>query len=602
MNLTSTTTTTTTTAHMDHEIDRTGLATLLAVFTTPDGKPKYGRAQGKPVIYIDVKTVLTDQSDKFQDKLLCDGLTMNAGDACVFSCTFCYVPGAMVKLHKARLGEFNRETGLNLSLDRVVIRRRGFLEVLKGQLLRPDGSRIYDDPDDRRVLYSSTLVDVAATMDLLRETAAACILIFEHTEWQIRLLSKSPLLAKLVTKELIPAKYHPRLILGFSTGTLDDDIAAAIEKGTGKVSRRIKALHELQDRGIRTFGMICPSLPYGTQKEYDEFSRRMCEALRIERCEHVWAEVINLRGESLTKTVEALGGAGYETEARRLEAVSIPGSKAAWEQYARMTFEAHRKHVPEGKLRFLQYVNKDTAECWSCQRQCGAVLLGSHAEKNHLITIEASASVGQVPDLEDNDIRYRREREEVVTGAISHSLAAAKALYEIKSYRDGLLWRKEFRTFADYCANRWAYQKSQAYRQVQTGDTVGRKVDGVEPRQSGIRRIVDRSALLGRQRRHPRVPEGTAGHMAHHVEHRADDVVVGAQHQRFGNGEAGAEQRVRYAVFAVDGVGRGQQDAGGLAPQDIAAAGGVKQVGRVRLPALELLDPDRTAKFLERPF
>ncbi len=124
-----------------------------------------------------------------------------------------------------------------------MIRRRGFLDVLKRQLLHPDGSRIYDDPDDHRVLYSSTLVDVAATMELLRETAAACTLIFEHTEWQIRLLSKNPLLKLLVTKDLIPRKYHTRLILGFSTGTLDDGLAAAIERGTGKVSQRIKALH-----------------------------------------------------------------------------------------------------------------------------------------------------------------------------------------------------------------------------------------------------------------------------------------------------------------------------------------------------------------------
>jgi DNA repair photolyase len=388
-------------ASMESELTRPSLASLLASIRTLDGKPKYGMIAGKPVIFIDVKTVLTDQSDKFQDKQLCDGLTMNAGDVCAFDCTFCYVPEAMIKLHKDKLDEFNRETGLNLDLSQVVIRRRGFLEVLKRQLLHTDGSRIYSDPNDNRVLYSSTLVDVAGNMELLRETAAGCILVLENTEWQIRLLSKSPLLALLVTKELIPKKYHHRLILGFSTGTLDDNLAAAIERGTGKVSKRIKALHELQDLGIRTFGMICPSLPYGTQEEYDEFSRAMCEALRVDRCEHVWGEVINVRGESLTKTVEALrnppkrknGKATppFEREAERLEAVSGPGSNAAWEEYARMTFEAHMKHVPADRLRFLQYLKKNTAACWSCQRQCGAVLLGKHAEENNLITIGTSA-------------------------------------------------------------------------------------------------------------------------------------------------------------------------------------------------------------------
>ena len=464
----------------DSELTRPILATLLARFKTPDGKLKYGMIQGKPVIFIDVKSVLNDESGKFQDKLLCDGLTMNAGDACVFSCTFCYVPEAMIKLHSDKLAEFNRETGLNLGLEQVVIRRRGFLDVLKTQLLNLDGSRIYDEPDDHRVLYSSTLVDVAATMELLRETAAGCILVFENTEWEIRLLSKNPLLARLITQGLIPEKYHQRLILGFSTGTLDDRLAATIEQGTGTVSLRIKALHELQDRGIRTFGMICPSLPYGTQEEYDEFSRAMCAALRVERQEHVWAEVINLRGSSLTKTVEALRNPPerergkpkppFEREAERLEAVSGPDSRKAWEEYARMTFEAHKKHVSADKLRFLQYVKKDTAGCWSCMRQCGAVLLGSYAEQNDLITFGTSAPSEPLPDLDDDDIRYRKEREEIVTDAVNQSLAAAKALHEIKTYRDGLLWRKDFRTFAEYCLRSWGYEKSHAYRHVQVGN------------------------------------------------------------------------------------------------------------------------------------
>ena len=463
------------------ELTGSNLATLLAGFTTPDGKPKYGMIQGKPVIVIHVKTVLTVESGKFQDKLLCDGLTLNAGDACVFTCTFCYVPAAMRKLHAARLAEFNLETGLNLALDQVVIRRIGFLDVLTKQLLHPDGSRIYDDPDDHRVVYSSTLVDVAGNMELLRETADGCNLILKNTEWQIRLLSKSPLLKLVVTKNLIPPEYHHRLILGFSTGTLDDNLAAAIEKGTGRVSKRIEALHELQDLGIRTFGMICPSLPHETQEEYDEFSRAMCEALRVDRCEHVWAEVINVRGESLTKTAAGLREGGYETEAERLEAVFGQGSKEAWEKYAHMTFEAHKKHVPADKLRFLQYVKPDTAGCWSCQRSQGALLLGSYAEQNGLITIATSSPSEPLPDLGDEDIRYREEREQVLTLAVNQSLAAARALHEIKTYRDGLLWRKEFRNFEDYCSRRWGYQKSQAYRYVQAGGLLAKLAKSQSP-------------------------------------------------------------------------------------------------------------------------
>jgi len=58
------------------------------------------------------------------------------------------------------------------------------------------------------------------------------------------------------------------------------------------------ALHWLQDNGYRTLVMLCPSLP---QEDYDAFSRRISEAVRVDRCEHVWAEILNARGESMRK-------------------------------------------------------------------------------------------------------------------------------------------------------------------------------------------------------------------------------------------------------------------------------------------------------------
>jgi hypothetical protein len=78
------------------------------------------------------------------------------------------------------------------------------------------------------------------------------------------------------------------------------------------VSRRIEALHWLQDNGFRTFGMICPSLP---QSDYLAFASEAAHKLRVDRCEEVWAEVVNVRGESLHATITALQGAGLLSEA-----------------------------------------------------------------------------------------------------------------------------------------------------------------------------------------------------------------------------------------------------------------------------------------------
>lgn len=191
-------------------------------------------------------------------------------------------------------------------------------------------------PCGHPVIFNSTTVDVVANMELLRETAEACNLILDHTHFQIRLLSKSYRLPKLIADNLISERHHRRIIFGFSTGTLDDKVAKAIETGTPLVSHRLKSLHWLQDRGLRTFGMIFPSLP---QTDHASFSREICDAIRATDCEHVWAEVINLRGKSLQRTLDGLSRHRLLTEAEMMKAVSGPGSTARWDEYARATFE-----------------------------------------------------------------------------------------------------------------------------------------------------------------------------------------------------------------------------------------------------------------------
>ena len=52
---------------------------------------------GKLVFEREAKTVINFESN-FSHKLLCDGPTFSAGDACVYSCAFCYVPDLMRKL------------------------------------------------------------------------------------------------------------------------------------------------------------------------------------------------------------------------------------------------------------------------------------------------------------------------------------------------------------------------------------------------------------------------------------------------------------------------------------------------------------------------
>lgn len=433
----------------------------------------------KPVLYRDVKEPLTLNAKGFHEKLLCDGIIFNLGDACAYSCEFCYVEESMFRFVAPIIRASTHTDGqLGSKVDAlrfqdVVIRRRGAVQRINARLVRPDGSLRFNDPEDTRVVYSSTLVDVAANMELLRETAEACNAILDQTHWQIRLLSKSNILHKLVEDGLIPERHHRRLIFGFSTGTLDDRVAKAIESGTPLVSKRIKTLHWLQDRGFRTFGMICPSLPQEDQSGYERASREICEAIRVEKCEHVWAEVINFRGKSFPRTLEGLRREGLSDEANRVETISDDSSKS-WEDYARATFEAHVKHVPADKLRFLQYITEGSSSWWAAQRDKGAVLLGKVAVNKKLTAIlpKRKRAISARTALSAEDRKYRTSREKIVGLGVRASIRAAKALYEIFSYRGGALWKASHDSFESYCREKWDYGKAHSYRLKDCGDFV----------------------------------------------------------------------------------------------------------------------------------
>lgn len=342
---------------------------------------------GKPVLRVPVKTVLNLDSG-FKAKLLSDGPALSLGDACAYSCAFCYVPSVYQKLDRVRVAL----TAAGKKHEEVVILREAALEVLRGQLTHPNGAPRFMTDDDRRVVYASPADDVAANLDLCRATVEACKLILCLTNWHIRLLSKSTLLPKIAGDLLTWAENSPavcgqvenfiseesirrRMIFGVSTGTLDDGLAHAFEQGTPRVSKRIQSLHILQDNGFRTFAMVCPSLPLDGVADYREFAEAAAAQLRYEKCENVWAEVINLRGESFTRTIKALQAEGFERAAARLE--NVHRDAFAWEEYNRATFLAHAKACDGmvGKLRFLTYVKPDTRGWWEKHIAKGAVIL-----------------------------------------------------------------------------------------------------------------------------------------------------------------------------------------------------------------------------------
>ena len=333
------------------------------------GKPVF--MAKKPIYEIDAQTVINFKSAFFH-KLLCDGPVFSLGSTCLYKCAFCYVIPMIQKL-AAMQAVLKMIKPHGLDLRQVAVRRRQALDVLFRQLTvdKPKWVSL----QKKQVVFTSPLVDPAPTMELARETAAACEMIFQLSNWDVRILSKGNLLPKVV--EMVPEGFRHRLVLGVSTGTVDDGLAKAFEIGTAHVSRRLASLHQMQDAGYRTYGMLCPILP---QPDYDEYAERALAAIRVDRCEHVWAEAINIRGKSLVATHKAISDGGFKEDAARVKKVFGSKAKDAWEEYARATFEALAKRVPPGKLRFLHYPQMSTLDYWAAQRSRGAIVLGKKFE------------------------------------------------------------------------------------------------------------------------------------------------------------------------------------------------------------------------------
>ena len=191
----------------------------------------------------------------FVHKKLCDGKTFTSGTACAYSCTYCYVEGQTLR-HKA-VGKVLQHS--NRPFNKVVIRRAEPVRELALKITRRAGITAANGRHPSRcenllgeaeavrlglgkrvaiykgkkfkaqVMFASAFVDVAATKELALETVEICEVLLRLTAFQIRLLSKSPLLYEIVALEL--AKRHPearaRMIFGLSAGTLDDAIARA---------------------------------------------------------------------------------------------------------------------------------------------------------------------------------------------------------------------------------------------------------------------------------------------------------------------------------------------------------------------------------------
>lgn len=198
---------------------------------------------GKPVLFHD-GNILTKGSAFVHKRLVTEpGWTLNLGDRCVFGCSYCYENfdvWAHTRMKKVPGLDGRDHCG-------VVVRRADAVNKLKSQLLTiPDAQR-FPGTTEKTVAFTATHVDPAPNMTLARESAEALTVIIENTDWDVRVLSKSPLIREMA--KLVPEKFKRRMILGLSTGNARPERRSARQ---GPASQEIEYHHHGVGKGLHS--------------------------------------------------------------------------------------------------------------------------------------------------------------------------------------------------------------------------------------------------------------------------------------------------------------------------------------------------------------
>jgi DNA repair photolyase len=175
-----------------------------------------------------------------------------------------------------------------------------------------------------------------------------------------------------------------RVLVGLSLTAAPDSAAAleALEPHASTLAERIAALREAHDRGLRTYGMLCPLLPglADSPAQVEQLVRIVvaCGA------EEVFAEPVNARGPGLRRTQEVLARRGFGREA---DAVGRVRRAPAWSAYVAELLasvqHSVRAHCDIRWLRFLLYSSRITPHHMAGIRadDAGVVWLGQHGHR-----------------------------------------------------------------------------------------------------------------------------------------------------------------------------------------------------------------------------
>lgn len=278
---------------------------------------------------------------------------------CGFGCTYCSSNwGNYLRIWRERFADLaEQQTGTRLmpcSHPEATYTWPKILERLEEQLAakRPGFGH-------GQTIVFSMLTDGFSPLQVKDGTTEKALrLLLDRTEFRIRVLTKNAIVGN--ARWIRFFLEHPgRFVVGLSTGTIDDDWARRVEIGTSSPTARLRALRNLQEAGVPTYGMLCPVFPDVLEADGVE---RLLDAVRPEVVETIWAEPYNDRTNwQAVQSGYAPGTGGHAW----LQTVYGDGQTHLWSRYAtdlyRRLLDHAEHHGWVEKLNYLLYEGDITA-------------------------------------------------------------------------------------------------------------------------------------------------------------------------------------------------------------------------------------------------
>lgn len=215
-------------------------------------------------------------------------------------------------------------------------------------------------------------------------------LILDETSFRIRVLTKNAVVGNSEWVQFF-SEHCDRFVVGLSTGSLDESWCRRMELGTSSPKERFKALWNLQDAGVPTFGMLCPVFPDMLE---DESIETMIDMLNPDVVKDIWAEPFNDRiNWRLVRDSYPVGSKTYDWFTRVYEYRQTWD----WSSYATELYTRIRKQAKAdfwiSKLKYLLYEDLITPVDATAFRGLEGVLLQSKPEESGMSKNPAFAAI-----------------------------------------------------------------------------------------------------------------------------------------------------------------------------------------------------------------